>query len=326
MSSRFTTESIAVWRRDGAVLLPAFFSAAEINPVADDFELLFSHFRPPCELAPLQDEIGPALSPADHTARISKQAEFNTALPFHCSPALNLIGLHPALIDFAKAALEVSDVRMYQCLAWPKFTGHTDFDQPFHMDYHNHTLTVVGDRAPERTVNFSIYASEVTDSHGAIRYVPRPEGDLICGALRPNEPVRFQQIALREIERSGAGPMGSVFAYSTDVYHRATNLTAPAGHRYTLFVTYKAAQNDAFYGNPWPGFFDLRTREARDGNRKNPAEYIFEHCTPEQLTCLYVPPPGHCFWTKLTLARAQRRWPTWNLEPWRQSAHAHADQ
>ena len=52
-------------------------------------------------------------------------AQFKTieAVPFDYSPALNLIGVHPALIAFAKAAVKTDDVHLYQCQAWAKFTG-----------------------------------------------------------------------------------------------------------------------------------------------------------------------------------------------------------
>ena len=39
-------------------------------------------------------------------------------VPIDCSPALNLIGVHPALIAFAKAALNTDEVHLYQCQAW----------------------------------------------------------------------------------------------------------------------------------------------------------------------------------------------------------------
>ena len=52
-------------------------------------------------------------------------AQFKTieAVPFDYSPALNLIGVHPALIALAKAAVKTDDVHLYQCQAWAKFTG-----------------------------------------------------------------------------------------------------------------------------------------------------------------------------------------------------------
>ena len=51
---------------------------------------------------------------------------------------------------------------------------------------------------------------------------------------------------------------------------------------------------------------------------------IFDHATPEQLACFGVHPPGHPFWTEVTLKRAQARYPNWDLAPWRKSLQSQA--
>jgi hypothetical protein len=294
--------------------MPAFFYSHELAAVIDDFEQLYSHVMLSCSCAVTAETNE---TPKQFTSAAQKQFEHVTSMPFDCSPALNLLGLHPELINFAKAAMGVPAVRMYQCLAWAKFSGQANFEQPFHMDYVNHTLTVPGDCPAERTVNFSIYMSNITNEHGAIRYVRRPEGDEVCGIARPMLPAGAQQDALRKIELSGAGPVGSVFAYSTDVYHRGTNLTAEDGRRYTLFVGYKAAQNESISFTSWPtATASIGFVRGIAGTHKDLWLPIFEHAKPEQLECLNIPPPGNPFWTEAKLARAQCRWPTWNLEPW----------
>ena len=213
------------------------------------------------------------------------------------------------MIATARAALGTDDVRLYQNHTWAKFTGQTDFDQPHHCDFKNHTLTVPGERAVERTINFMIYLSDVTDAHGAIHYVPVPLSDPIVGDHRTS----FASTAdgtlsrLREVERSGAAPAGSVFAYGIDVYHRGTNLTAPGGHRYTVTASYKAAGNEQVGWSAWPRWF------------REPWELVMNHATPEQLGCLGVPRPGDPFWTELTLARTAERWPDMDLSPYRRA-------
>ena len=228
-------------------------------------------------------------------------------MPFPASPAVNLLGLHPALIATARAALGTDDVRLYQNHTWAKFTGQTDFDQPHHCDFKNHTLTVPGERAVERTINFMIYLTDVTDAHGAIHYVPLSASDPIVGHDR----MSFANTAdgtlqrLIEVEHSGAAPAGSVFAYGIDVYHRGTNLTAPGAHRFTITASYKAAGNDQIGWSAWPRWF------------REPWEQVMNHATPEQLTCLGVPAPGDPFWTELTLHRTSARWPEMDLSPYR---------
>ncbi|MEO1100636.1 MAG: phytanoyl-CoA dioxygenase family protein [Pseudomonadota bacterium] len=296
MSQRFTDEHIDAWNRDGAVLIPNFFTAEELAPVVKDFELLYGERRVRSRTAHTEDrEIGGGFN-FDQFRNIDD-------MPFDCSPALNLLGLHPALIDLARSALETDDVRLYQSHSWAKHTGETNYDQPFHCDYKNHTLTVPSDEKGLRTINIMIYVTEVTDDLGAIHYVPQPESNPITGEHRTmfldGDPKAQEQ--LKAIERSGAGPAGSIFAYGIDVYHRGTNLTAPEGFRYTLTSSYKAAGNDMIGWSAWPYAF------------MKPWHLLFDNATPDQLACLGVPRPGDPFWTPRTIARSQERWPNWDM-------------
>ena len=145
---RHTTEQLDIWRRDGGVILDSFFTADELAPCVDGMEQMYGHLRP---------DDPAAHENFDAKTRYAAQFANTTDLPFHATPELNLIGLHPALVACARAALGTDDVRMYQCHTWAKFTGQTDFDQPFHCDYKNHTLTVPGEDEVDRTINFMIY-------------------------------------------------------------------------------------------------------------------------------------------------------------------------
>ena len=93
-------------------------------------------------------------------------------LPFDAGVEMNLISLHPELIQLAKDLLGCEKVQLYQSHTWAKFTGEADYDQPFHCDYGNHTLTVPAEKAAKK-VNFVIYISDVTDPLGAMHYVRR---------------------------------------------------------------------------------------------------------------------------------------------------------
>lgn len=313
---------LATWRRDGGVVLDRFFTADEIAPVRDDCDTLF--------LARRRNQDALVKTPQGAVG-VFDPAQFKNMdhLPFAASPAINLIGLNPRLIAFAKAALGVEDVRLYQCDAWAKFTGEADYDQPFHCDFKNHTLTAPGDAPADRTINFMIYVTDVSDDLGAIRYVPNPEASAIVGPLRtilPEETdgaeglarasISFdqthatgfahpKQLALKQIERSGAAPAGSIFAYGIDVYHRGANLTRPGGHRYTLTASFKAAGNDQIGWTSWPFHF------------LKPWHRVMNNATPEQLACLGIPRPGDAFWTPTTLALTQQRWPDWDMSPYR---------
>jgi hypothetical protein len=227
------------------------------------------------------------------------------SVPLDCSPALNLMGVHPALVGFAKAALNTDEVYLYQCQAWAKFTGEADYDQPFHCDYVNHTLTAPSDDETLNSVTFICLFSDVTEAHGPTHYVTRPDAATIVGPEGTLSGDPAIQTALARHERSAAAPAGSLFVYGIDIYHRGTNLTAPGGHRYVMTVCFKAAKNDAINFVAWPF------------HHTKPWNRIFDHATPDQLACFGVHRPGDPFWTETTIARAQRRYPNWDMTPYR---------
>jgi Phytanoyl-CoA dioxygenase (PhyH) len=298
MTMRFTAHHIDAWRRDGVVSVERFFGSDEVAAVRADFERVFG--RTSGADAPLikkkRGEIG-KFNPAQF-------ATFD-AIPFDCSPALNLIGVHPALIEFARAALQTSNVHLYQCQAWAKFTGDADYDQPFHCDYVNHTLTAPSEDERLNSVAILCYFSDVTEAHGPMHYVRRTDSKTLAGPEATLRDDSELQVRLRQYERSSAAPAGSICPYGIDVYHRGTNLTAPRGHRYAVMACYKSAGNDSIGYHAWPF------------HHTKPWHRIFDHATPEQLACFGVHPPGHPFWTQTTLARAQARYPGWDLTPYR---------
>lgn len=300
-------QKLASWHRDGAVILDCFFGEDEISAVRADCDALFAGRGTRGEAVVRKDASGVG---AFDAAQFLNQEQ----LPFAASAAINLIGLDPRLIAFARAALGVPHVHLYQCDAWAKFTGDADYDQPFHCDFANHTLTVPGDDPAERTINFMIYVTDVTDDLGAIHYVAAPDAAPIVGdgrqALPIAEDAASLQRALKARERSGAAPAGSIFAYGIDVYHRGTNLTRPGGHRYTITASYKAAGNDMVGRIAWPLHF------------MRPWKNLIYSASPEQLACIGIPLPGDRFWTETTIARTQQRWPGWDMTPYRQQALA----
>ena len=304
MTERFKPEHLEAWRRDGGVSIHDFFTPEEVAAVVADFELVFGRTEGAAE--------GMVKKKNGETGKFNP-AQFATLEtgPFDCSPALNLIGVHPALIDFARQALRAEHVHLYQCQAWAKFTGDADYDQPFHTDFSNHTLTVPSEDAHLNAVTILCYFTDVTEAHGPAHYVTRPDSDKVAGpeaslSRDPEVQARLQE-ALKPYERSSAAPAGSAFPYSIDVYHRGTNLTAPGGHRYAVMACFKTASNDAVAFHAWAF------------HHTKPWANIFEHASPDQLSCFGVPLPGDAFWTKLTLQRAQIRYPNWDLSPYREA-------
>jgi hypothetical protein len=298
---RHTAQHIETWRRDGGALIPNFFTPAEVAAVVADFQRVFG--APEAADAPLVHR-------RDGLVGSFNAAQFKTfdAVPFDCSPALNLIGVHPALVALAREALGTEDLHLYQCQAWAKFTGAADYDQPFHCDYLNHTLVAPSEDARRNSVVIMSYFTDVTEAHGPMHYVPRPDSDPIAGpeaTLGSPQDQAALHHRLAPFARSTAAPAGSIFPYTIDLYHRGTNLTAPQGHRYAVTACFKRRGDDTIGYHAWP--FHLA----------KPWRRIFAHATPEQLACFGVHPPGDPYWTKTTLARAQARYPEWNLGPYR---------
>ncbi|MEM6710572.1 MAG: phytanoyl-CoA dioxygenase family protein [Pseudomonadota bacterium] len=296
---RATEAQLTEWRREGAGLLPEFLPADLIEACRQDMDALYGAHRAAAGAARNDKQSG------EIGVFSREQFQHFDDMPFDCSPALNLLALHPAMIALAQDALGTPDVHLYQSHAWAKFTGEADFDQQFHCDFKNHTLTVPGERVEERTINCMIYLTDVSDELGAIHYVPASVSDTVCGGVRDPFGPEAVQAPLKAVERSGAAPAGSVFAYGIDVYHRGTNLTQPGGVRYTLTASFKARGNEMIGWSAWPISF------------LKPWHLVFEHATPDQLACIGVPPPGDEFWTATTVERTERRWPRWDSGPYR---------
>ena len=294
MSARYQQQQIESWHEDGAVVVPNFFTPDEIAPIYDDYARLYG-FEGAGNGNPLAIDTG---QPAG--AFRPKQFKNLDTLPYDGSVEMNLISLHPALIQLASELLGGHPVQLYQSHTWAKFTGEADYDQPFHCDYGNHTLTVPGEDVAQRTVNFVIYLSDVTDALGAMHYVKKSDSDAILGSRAIAAPTEYQ-VALKARQHSAAAPAGSIIAYGTDTFHRGPNMTEPNGLRYTMTVSFKRADNANIGFHVWQHALE------------RPWHLLMNHATPTQLECLGIPAPGHAFWTDLTLRQCQQRWPEWNM-------------
>jgi hypothetical protein len=301
---RFTAQDLETWRRDGVAVLKSFFTPEECAAVCADFEAVWGRAEGAEAALDLK-------KPGQIGRFTTAQNKTFEAVPLDCSPALNLIGVHPALIAFAKAALNTDDVYIYQCQAWAKFTGDADYDQPFHCDFMNHTLSVPTEDATRNSLPILCYFTDVTDAHGPMNYVTRPESLPMFGpeATMETDPARQadMQARLSAHARSSAGPAGTAIPYGIDVYHRGTNLTAPGGRRFAVMACFKRAGDDTIGYHAWQYHF------------RKPWSVIFDHASPEQLACFGVKRPGDPFWTAATIERAQARYPNWDLTPYREA-------
>jgi hypothetical protein len=292
----FTDAHINAWRQDGFALIENFFGSEVIDPILDDFAILYAEGP---EGGSALDVKTPGMIGASHR----RQFINIDTMPYPASSAINMISLHPRLIAYARALLGTQDVHLYQSHTWAKYTGQADYDQAFHCDFGNHTLTVPADNVEARTVDFIIYLTDVTDGHGALHYVTKQDSAQILGPDELMVPEE-KQMALKAVERSAAAPAGSLLAHGIDTLHRGTNLTTPDAHRYTMTIGYKAAGNDMIGFHVWQAAAD------------RPWDLIFNNASPDQLSVLGVPEPGDRFWTDRTLRLTQARWPDWDMRPY----------
>lgn len=294
LSEAVTDQQIAQWHKDGAVVIEDFFAAEEIAPIYADYQAQYG-------VQGQGDGKALDVKPAGSVGASHRKQFMNVdILPYQGSVAMNMISLNPRLIALAKRLLGVNEVELYQSHTWAKFTGEADYDQAFHCDFGNHTLTVPGDESSLRTVNFVIYISDVTDGVGALHYVAKDDAAVVLGdgaVVAATE----QQPALLARQRSAAAPAGSILAYGIDTFHRGTNLTDVNGFRYTMTVSFKAAGNSQIGFHVWQFAPD------------RPWHLILNHGSPQQLQCLGIPLPGDPFWTARTLQLTKARWPDWDM-------------
>lgn len=291
---RFTQAHVDEWREQGFVIIPGFFEEAEIAPIRADYETIYGNAGQG-DGATLDEKEDGALG-----APSAMQFKNIDTLPYAGGTPMNLISLHPELIAFAKALLDAPQVHCYQSHTWAKYTGEADYDQGFHCDFGNHTLTVPSDEPALRTVDFIFYLTDVTDAHGALHYVTKPDAFELLGEGAVFVPPD-RQWDMQARERSAAGTAGTLVAHGIDTFHRGTNLTEPNGKRFTMTIGYKAAGNDMIGFHVW------------QSAPNRPWENVVNHASPEQLECLGIPLPGDPFWSERTLRLTQGRWPEWDM-------------
>src|SRR5215469_3147286 len=222
------------FRRHGWVLIENLVDRAEIDaahkglfeiyPTPEDFHA----GKDPRERAYRDGSDSPLNQGGDPRFRPLQFAGLKE-FPF-ADQTLNLLALHPAIIAVAEEVLATRDVRLYQAETFAKYTGVTQYDQPFHADYTNHTMLPPRADGRYRQTQMFLYLSDVTKAHGATRIVSRtltsevPVMDLSFPQARvaPERLTEWERAAV-----SAVGPRGSLLIYGADVVHRGTEMTLP---------------------------------------------------------------------------------------------------
>ncbi len=292
------------WKNEGWVvvdgLVPADATAAALTEI-----------KPP----DFEHEPAGTLRRPDIDARAKfryEQFDGTTLFPYPDAPNLNRLFVHPNILAFAEAALETSDLRIYQSRVWSKYGDHANYEQSHHIDA-NHSLLPVRQGAGWGHIEFFLYLHDTDDSNGAPRVSPRSAsganglgiGEGLGGAgtgaiVRRDEAPQFY-----DGEVSATGKAGSLFAYRSDVWHRGVAIP-PGKERHILTFGYRAGKA------PWINF----DSHAPLVTRPDFVSFV-EQCTPRELALFNFPLPGHEFWTQEVLDATARIYPGLDLDPWR---------
>ncbi len=274
-------------RTRGFAIMEGFLSADEVEAAR---EALF-------EIYPRPEQY--FADPESYRHLVASQFSGLTVGPFG-KPALDRLAIHPDLVDAAERYCGTTDLQVYKIELWAKYSGTVDYDQPHHRDFGNHNLVVprADGRWPQLT-SF-ILLSDVTEEDGPTRVVPRAVGDREPMIPRLLEPGRFADDEVPVI-----GPAGTLFSYTTDVFHRGSAMTGHERSRFALLADYSAR------GQPVDGqdvVAEYRQRPGLGGHD--------HHASVRERDLFGFPPPGHEYWNDQTLHDVGRRYPGIDMEPY----------
>ena len=195
--------------------------------------------------------------------------------------ALNDTATHPELIGFVERLLGTRDVLLSQSAIWAKYAGTGDFDQGLHLDYQGNTLVVPRDDGDFRQVNMILYYTDVTDELGPTFVVSQEKTrDL---PMWPTHRPKKKNTGLYQHERPVLANAGDLLIFSMRTWHRASDMTADSGVRFTHHFIWRAA-NHAFQG------FHQWSSQGENAE----LERFITRASPRQREVLGFPPAGGC--------------------------------
>lgn len=282
---RYTDEDLKTWREDGYVIVEGFFTPEEVAQARADLH----------KLAPTWEQYRDERSNWPETSGLTR---FD--FPYE-GLALNLATVHPALVEFAEAALETTDLQLCHSEILCKYADDADFDQEMHQDYGVNTL-VVPPREYVDQLAAIVYYSDVDENLGPTRIVPFQESQ-----HRWDKDFWSREDApeLYESERKVTVTAGSALLYTMKTFHRGAAFTTNEGARFSHHISFQTSDMS------WGGW--------RSFPRSGPRPYMSEFLTaanPRQRSLVGFPEPGHAYWTESNLAAVALRYPDMDLSPY----------
>ncbi len=298
----------------GWVLLPKVIPVEEIDAVAPDLFRIFPtpeqyHSGDQSGLSTAFREAEDPSKPVDAPAFRRQQFAGLVEAPFEGN-ALNKLALHESIINIAETALASNDVRLYQAETFAKYTGVTNYEQAWHVDYTNHTMLPPDRDRGYFQVQMFLFLSDVRPTLGATKIVSRKitqDIPLMNFAFPQGSKPDISEEKHEELEASAVyaqGDRGTLLVYSSDVVHKGTNMTEAGGSRFLYNLSFRKADCDWIGGNPWP--------------RKGVHHWapFIGSLTLKQLRTLGFPMPGHAYWSERNLKWTASRYPDLDLAPW----------
>lgn len=294
------------WRTEGWVLIDGLIPRDDVEAARAEIE--GRRLDPPINSGPVRRPDLPPPEDVDDDEPVFRHEQFagTTLFPIPDAPLLNRLFVHPAVVGFAREALDTDDLRMYQSRLWSKYGDGTNYEQPLHRDG-NHSLAPLRMEAPWWYMECFVYLSDVDATNGAPRLVPASDAAAVgAPAVTDRRPVPpSEQPALYEREVAASGSAGSLLAYRSDIWHRGMPL-APGTERHVAVLAFRPA------GLDWVGF-DAHPPKI------NTAEFhqFARHASPDELALFGVPLPGHQFWTAEAVEQLGSLYRGLDVTPWR---------
>lgn len=308
-----TRNEIYTWKREGAVLVKNLINTSLVDKCLNYVENL--HQKNELNI----DDFGS-----------SGRLEFPTL------SILDELSVNENIIKSVQTLLETTDIVLTQSDTWGKagksdFSSESNNDQRMHMDYGNNSFLHPSEWNEPECVSLIIYLSNVFETGGETRYVPRTQENekfyqepytKMPGIgkfpffndknnaenfFEENEPSvhEFRQ-ELYEKEVIKKPTTGDILFYRLDLWHRGT----PVFKNKIRFVTNLVfKRRECFWIHQWnPGW----SKKMYYGHLEN----MIEKMTPLQRSILGIPPPGHEYWTRKKLEHLQARYPMMDINPY----------
>jgi hypothetical protein len=292
---RLTDEHVAIWEREGYVVVEDFLTGDELKAVFENFLCYFptadDFYRHRPRYRALND------------GQMAGVREF----PFS-GVALNDTITHPEVISFAERVLGTTDVHCTHGQIWAKYAGASDYHQELHCDYPTNTLVYPREDGKWRQVLALLYLTDVTPDLGPTGIVSRPDSARFGKRCWPpgRQKKDFPELYAHEVPVIARA--GSLLLYSMSTWHRGTAMLAREGCRFSMTSVYRHGGYEWMGWRAWP----------REGLQPAMKAWLM-HATPRQRAVIGFPAPGHPYWTAETLEGTACRYPKMDMTPYREA-------